>query len=516
LQVPEAVTALTSCRHDVHSPLSRLWQILQIVPPTIQRSLPSPLPPAPPLTETVDSNQEGGEIPTQNGPGETEAEVQEEEYDEATQNFLDILDSVDFGDQFENDKDRYQLPPRLLDHGNAPSFLVGRTPQPSNDGTPPAASQPPMVSPSPPSISTTSMATYTSPFLNLPRQGEIINAFGEYYQDIHKRADPSATRQIDTSKPLVMGVSVPQLPLQPSLRHNQKNNNNNSDKENTSRNFVQQSHPRFYSPVDDPANASAVELLLKMNHPGINLHDLTELLEDSRHWNKPQPEKEEKKEDEGVLVAMGTGGSFDKTSSTTDQNAPTGPAPPLKDHPEYSKYFKLLKGGTALEEVKEIMKKDGKDPTIADLDPEKSLSSQRPSMADQEAVIVKPKSVANAQKALQEALLRKKEGPKADIIIPKRSEEDKDDSQEENQNPQARLMAALSKNKSSDDNNKDEDMPLRTDPEYSKYFRMLKMGMSKEQIQHAMTRDEKDPTIIDLGTFFFFGRSGEDLLCRYD
>jgi Formin Homology 2 Domain/Subunit CCDC53 of WASH complex len=230
------------------------------------------------------------------------------------------------------------------------------------------------------------------------------------------------------------------------------------------------------------------------------LTDLIKLLEESKHWNKPQPlpkeVEEEKKssngdDEEGVLVAKGTGGA---ASGDVEKSGPSGPAPPVKDHPEFSKYFKLLKSGTPLDEVKETMKQDGKNPSIADLDPEKSLSSQRPSMADQE-VQTAPNAVENAQKKLQEALMRKKQGPKVTVLIPMRNEANDDDA-EEHQNPQARLMAALAKGKPSEGDN--EDRPLRTDPEYAKYFKMLKMGMSKEQIQHAMRRDEKDPTIIEL------------------
>merc|ERR1711865_1114746 len=42
-----------------------------------------------------------------------------------------------------------------------------------------------------------------------------------------------------------------------------------------------------------------------------------------------------------------------------------------------------------------------------------------------------------------------------------------------------------------------ENKPLKDDCEYKKYFKMLKMGMAREQVLHAMKRDERDPNIID-------------------
>ena len=38
---------------------------------------------------------------------------------------------------------------------------------------------------------------------------------------------------------------------------------------------------------------------------------------------------------------------------------------------------------------------------------------------------------------------------------------------------------------------------LKDDPKYQKYFKMLKLGMPKEQVQHAMLRDGEDPSVLD-------------------
>merc|ERR1739844_152138 len=57
-----------------------------------------------------------------------------------------------------------------------------------------------------------------------------------------------------------------------------------------------------------------------------------------------------------------------------DEVEDTGP--PLKEDPEYEKYFKMLKMGLPMEAVKHALKRDGKDESVMDLDPEKSLKSQ--------------------------------------------------------------------------------------------------------------------------------------------
>jgi len=377
--------------------------------------------------------------------------------DEDVQNILNIIDSIDFSDdEIEIDP----ITPFQFGNDGSPPRVVSPSPPTSDDGDGP---QPCFALPD---------EAFGLSLRHMPRQGEILNAFGDYYQDIHGQQQQrlNDVPLVDTSKPLVMGESFPQVPLQfPSLNLSE--------------------HRRIYSPLDDPANAAAVELLLKMNHPGVSLRDLTNLLEESRTWNLPQevPTKEEKEEETTVTTAV----------SASVEGKVSSSAPPIKDHPEFSKYFKMLKDGKSNEDVKEELKKDGNDLRIVDLDPEQSLSSQLPSMADQEALIfTKQNVVADAQKSLQDAL-NKKAGPKAEVIIPKKG--DTKIEAEVNQNPQAMLMAALNKNKASTEVDKsDEGISLRADPEYEKYFKMLKIGMPKAQIQHAMTRDEKDPTILDL------------------
>ena len=102
--------------------------------------------------------------------------------------------------------------------------------------------------------------------------------------------------------------------------------------------------------------------------------------------------------------------------------------PPLKDDPKYSKYFKMLKMGLPKGAVQNAMGRDGEDPSIMDLDPEKSVASQ----------------------------LNKEE----EIV--------------------------------------DTGPPLKEDPKYVKFFKMLKMGLPIGAVQNAMQREGHDPSVMDL------------------
>merc|ERR1712008_546134 len=119
-------------------------------------------------------------------------------------------------------------------------------------------------------------------------------------------------------------------------------------------------------------------------------------------------------------------------SKNDDDEEEEDTGPPLKEDPEYVKYFKMLKMGLPVDAVKHAVKRDGKDDSVMDLDPEKSLKSQ----------------------------LKSKNG---------------NDEEEEDTGP-----------------------PLEEDPEYVKYFKMLKMGLPVDAVKHSITKDGKDPSIMDL------------------
>ena len=63
--------------------------------------------------------------------------------------------------------------------------------------------------------------------------------------------------------------------------------------------------------------------------------------------------------------------------SSKEEEEEEDPGVPLKEDVDYEKYFKMLKMGLPIGAVKNALGRDGKDPSIMDLDPEKSLLSQR-------------------------------------------------------------------------------------------------------------------------------------------
>jgi len=170
-----------------------------------------------------------------------------------------------------------------------------------------------------------------------------------------------------------------------------------------------------------------------------------------------------------------------------DEEADTGP--PLKDDPAYSKYFKMLKMGLPSGAVKNAMQRDGLNPDIMDLDPEKSVASQLnkndeeeddgPPLKDDPAYskYFKMLKMGLPIGAVKNAMQR--DGLDASIM-----DLDHDKS----------IASQLNKG---DDEPVDKGPPLKDDPTYAKYFKMLKMGLPAGAVQNAMQRDGVDPSILD-------------------
>merc|ERR1712194_774510 len=111
-----------------------------------------------------------------------------------------------------------------------------------------------------------------------------------------------------------------------------------------------------------------------------------------------------------------------------EEDEPVDDSPPLKEDPTYVKYFKMMKMGLPVGAVKNAIQRDGLDPSIMDLDPEKSIASQ----------------------------LNIEEEPV------------------------------------------DDGPPLKEDPTYVKYFKMVKMGLPIGAVKNAIQRDGLDPSVMDL------------------
>ena len=83
--------------------------------------------------------------------------------------------------------------------------------------------------------------------------------------------------------------------------------------------------------------------------------------------------------------------NYEAQTQPVGASADTGPA--LKDDPEYAKYFKMLAVGLPPPAVQNAMSRDGVDPKILDLDPNKSVASQLKKGGTQKTPLKKKKKV---------------------------------------------------------------------------------------------------------------------------
>lgn len=162
--------------------------------------------------------------------------------------------------------------------------------------------------------------------------------------------------------------------------------------------------------------------------------------------------------------------------------------PALKDDPEYAKYFKMLTMGLPIGAVKNALTRDGKDPAIMDLDPNKSIKSQigadgdttdsGPLLKDdpEYAKYFKMLSMGLPMGAVKNALSRDGKDPSIMDLDP-------------NKSVRSQLGEA---------SEKDSGVPLKDDPEYSKYFKMLAMGLPPGAVKNALERDGKNPAVMDM------------------
>jgi Subunit CCDC53 of WASH complex/Formin Homology 2 Domain len=161
---------------------------------------------------------------------------------------------------------------------------------------------------------------------------------------------------------------------------------------------------------------------------------------------------------------------------------------PLKDDPNFQKYFKMLKIGMPKDQVAHAMKRDEKDPAILDLDPTKPFLAQCPNAnnADDNDLSLKENPLyAKYFKMLRMGMPREQvlHAMKRDEKDPKILDLDPSQS------------LASQKNQAA---NRNVDTPLKDDPEYAKYFKMLAMKLPMGAVKNALLRDGKDPCIMDL------------------
>ena len=367
------------------------------------------------------------------------------------------------------------------------------------------------------------------PSILYPRQGDIVGSFGLNYrqQQLHSSSlSPNApSRSARPMIPLFPRDRPARFPPPPTKRQK------NDDGAYTHQHFV---------PPYDPQQEAVMELFLQTNHTSLSLPGLRNLVHTSHQWGSATPiladeddtmeedrygdtrtvqsgestasisrnreakENKRKKwedakraEEKGRLEKQQTQNEKKKELETnrngeeknqteeSNQNATAGDDAPLKNDPAYAKYFKMLKMGMAKEQVMHAMKRDEKDTSILDLDPNKTLKSQMPDEPTEDAPLKDDPEYSKYFKMLKMGMAKEQAGHAM-------KRDDKDPSILD-LDPNKSLKSQVGGAQVADDG-----PSLKDDPEYAKYFKMLKMGMAKEQAGHAMKRDGKDSSILDL------------------
>merc|ERR1712085_145296 len=172
-----------------------------------------------------------------------------------------------------------------------------------------------------------------------------------------------------------------------------------------------------------------------------------------------------------------------------EEDEPVDDSPPLKEDPTYVKYFKMMKMGLPVGAVKNAIQRDGLDPSIMDLDPEKSIASQLnieeepvddgPPLKEDPTYVKYFKMVKMGLPigAVKNAIQRDGLDPSVMDLDPEKSVASQLNREEE-------LL--------------DRGPPLKEDETYVKYFKMLKMGLPVGAVKNAIQRDGHDPSVLDL------------------
>jgi hypothetical protein len=363
------------------------------------------------------------------------------------------------------------------------------------------------------------------PSILYPRQGDIVGSFGLNYrqQQLHSSSlSPNATsRSARPMIPLFPRNQSARFPPPPTKRQK------NDDGAYTHQHFV---------PPYDPQEEAAMELFLQTNHTSLSLPGLMNLVHTSHRWGSaasimvdeddimekeedavPSAESgdsisrnreakeskrkqwedakktEEKEKLEKKLAQNGKKKELEakrneeekKQPEESNQRTTAGEDAPLKDDPEYAKYFKMLKMGMAKEQVMHAMKRDEKATSILDLDPNKTLKSQISEEPNEDVPLKDDPEYSKYFRMLKMGMAKEQAGHAM-------KRDDKDPSILD-LDPNMSLKSQVGDAQAADDG-----PSLKDDPEYAKYFKMLKIGMAKEQAGHAMKRDDKDSSILDL------------------
>ncbi|ETO69596.1 hypothetical protein F444_13859 [Phytophthora nicotianae P1976] len=159
----------------------------------------------------------------------------------------------------------------------------------------------------------------------------------------------------------------------------------------------------------------------------------------------------------------------------------------LKDHEVYAKYFKMLKMGLPEGAVRQKMKVDGVDERALDLGGDAPFSKlPKPETTEPATPVndVKLKDDSTYAKFLKMLQVGLPEG-----AVRQKMKAEGLDERALDLGGDALVSELTTKN----------DVKLQDDPVYSKYFKMLKMGLPEGAVRHKMTTENIDVRALDLG-----------------
>ena len=159
---------------------------------------------------------------------------------------------------------------------------------------------------------------------------------------------------------------------------------------------------------------------------------------------------------------------------------------PIRDHPMYMKYFKMLKVGLPKDAVKAKMQQEGADSSMLDKDPEELIPLHPPKAEDDS-----PKVKLSEHPTYSKYFKMLKVGLPKDAVRAKMRQRSVDpDMLDKNPDDLVSLNP-----KSSESNGPK--VPANEHPKYAKYFKMLKVGLQKEAVKAKMKQEGVDPDILD-------------------
>jgi hypothetical protein len=159
--------------------------------------------------------------------------------------------------------------------------------------------------------------------------------------------------------------------------------------------------------------------------------------------------------------------------------------PPMKEDPRFQKFWKMKSVGLPDGAIRNALTKDGLDSSLLDLDWGNNYEVQRippshggvaatPPMKEDPTFLKfwKMKTVGLPDGAIRNAMAK-------DGLDP------------------SLLDLDWNKSLASHQQAKNSGPPVKDDPEFTKYFRMLTMGLPPGAVKNAMSRDGKDPSVLD-------------------